>query len=442
VSFQAIENATLSEYIKLSPRQLRLDRDRGARDAKRGAPALDASTHAFMEEVCAQAAHALNNFGVEERRYTDRLAKKLDDLESERSGKYEVRRNDLVSQKHSALGDLDRTIGPSSHALTKAEADGDSANRQFRDLESRLNRPLRVSLRYGYWIILLLALLIEAPINRLAFELFFQETALVSWGLAILVGCLLLAFAHFAGLSARRITSSDSWLFVAGRLVFVLGVVSIACALMYFVAKVRQAYIAFVESEQAADARLGEILRGESFSLPAFQDLLNIPLGQDGMLLILINFTIFVVAALASFYRHDPHPDYEKLSERRDRADRRLAKLRRRFEEKSSEASRTFDSSIADLDRQIDNADKEIARLDAEMDAARQSRNLNEVRVVKAVKSRILQYQSGNLESRSDGEPRCFVISDNDLAEKILGVGAHAGAARGVDFVEEPSAAG
>ena len=202
---------------------------------------MDGATHPFMEEVCAQAAHALNNFGVEERRYTDRLAKKRDDLEGERTGKYEVRRADLVAQKHAALGDLDRTVGPSSHALTKAEADADSAGRQFRDLELRLNRPLRVSLKYSYWAILLLALLVEAPINRLAFELFFQETALVSWGLAILVGCLLLAFAHFAGLSARRITGSDLWLLVGGRLTFLAAVVAIACALMYFVAKVRQA---------------------------------------------------------------------------------------------------------------------------------------------------------------------------------------------------------
>ena len=53
---------------------------------------------------------------------------------------------------------------------------------------------------------------------------------------------------------------------------------------MYFVAKVRQAYIAFVESEQEADEGLGESC-GERAFLPGFQDLLDVPLAQDGMLL-------------------------------------------------------------------------------------------------------------------------------------------------------------
>ena len=189
MSLQAIENATLSEYIKLAPRQLRMDRDRGTRDGRRGAPALDGATHPFMEEVCAQAAHALNNFGVEERRYTDRLAKKRDDLEGERTGNYEVRRADLVAQKHAALGDLDRTVGPSSHALTKAEADAG----QRRPAVPRPGVAAEPSVagqpEVPYWAILLLALLVEAPINRLAFELFFQETATGELGTGDPGGC-------------------------------------------------------------------------------------------------------------------------------------------------------------------------------------------------------------------------------------------------------------
>jgi septal ring factor EnvC (AmiA/AmiB activator) len=138
------------------------------------------------------------------------------------------------------------------------------------------------------------------------------------------------------------------------------------------------------------------------------------------MLLILINLTIFVVAALASFYRHDPHPDYEKLSDRRQKADRRLAKFKQRFQSENSRATKEFDGRIADLDRQIDGVEKDITRLEAELEAAQQAADLNELRVTKAVKSRLHQYQSGNLEARSDGEPRCFGFTDEVLFAKIF----------------------
>ena len=64
--------------------------------------------------------------------------------------------------------------------------------------------------------------------------------------------------------------------------------------------------------------------------------------------------------------------------------------------------------------------------MDAEIDAARESRELNEIQGGEGGQVAGAPYQSGNLEARLDGEPRCFVVSDHELAKKVLGFDAAA----------------
>ena len=75
-----------------------------------------------------------------------------------------------------------------------------------------------------YPFVLLVIAIAEIPINRLAFELFFQEAPIVSLFLSFAVGLLLAFFAHQAGLWLRQATSYKT---LGGKLGHLAGVVLI-----------------------------------------------------------------------------------------------------------------------------------------------------------------------------------------------------------------------
>ena len=421
MSVQSIENATLGHYIGQNTRQLRLDRQRGRADGKRDFPALDDDHHSFLEEVCANARAALQEFDTRIGRHVADLQQKLEERDAELNEGYVGEREDLISRKQEALTDLDQTLGPSSFRMKRAQQDAEEAARAHRKLQSELNRPLRVQLRHLYWPLMLVAFLFEAPLNRLAFELYFQETALISWAIAAFVGAIFLVLAHFVGQGAKRFPNLQTWLGRVFSGTLIAGAIALAFVLMYFVAKVRQAFLLFIEGERAFEGNLGALLRGESISLPGFQELLQVPLSQDGYLFILINFAIFVVAVVLSYVRYDPHPDYEHLERQHQRADKKLSQLKERFESENSKINKYFNAQIEHKDRNIDNMERDVQKLNAEILAAQEARVSNTVRVAKSAHARVTNYQSGNVEARSDGKmPHVFKnVDENVIIERV-----------------------
>ena len=90
------------------------------------------------------------------------------------------------------------------------------------------------------------------------------------------------------------------------------------------------------------------ILRGNAAE--AVSQVASTKLGLAGYTLMVLNITLFVVGAAASFLRHDPHPDYEAAwhTERRGRA--RLTRTRVRFESRLDAAQKDHDTRVRALD--------------------------------------------------------------------------------------------
>ena len=252
-----------------------------------------------------------------------------------------------------------------------------------------------------YWAVLLLLSVAEVPINRLAFELFFQEQPLFSLILAGAMGIALMFLAHLAGLLIRREPQPPRWRQVrhVGGLAIVLLVTG---TLVYALATMRQRYIQLLQNEGGSlQQQVESILHGNAAS--AVKEVASTQLGTAGYTLMALNVTLFVVGAAASFLRHDPHPDYEAVwrRERRDRA--RLTRTRARFEARLDAAQKQYDTRIHALDALLRETEAKHAQLAAQATAIEPFFTEMVTRIANGVRSRSLAFVEGALAALPEG---------------------------------------
>ena len=147
------------------------------------------------------------------------------------------------------------------------------------------------------WGVLLLLAVAQVAINRLAFELFFQEQPLFSLILAGAVGIALMFMAHLTGLLVRREAQAPRWR--QGRQIAGLVLVLLVTGmLVYALATMRQLYIQLLQNEGGSlQQQVEAILQGNAAS--AVKEVASTQLGVAGYTLMALNVTLFVVGAAA-----------------------------------------------------------------------------------------------------------------------------------------------
>lgn len=228
--------------------------------------------------------------------------------------------------------------------LQNAQRDCEDAEFEFENLRARLDRlPLFWERPWSslYLPFLLLLAIAEVPVNRLSFQLFFNDGPLMSLVVAGLVGAVLIALAHMAGVGARRFRhvcaeAHGGWSASArlGGLFAVLG------GLCYGVAVFRQGYLTFVTTPDPTFAALiADNQYGEAAVIA-----LRAGLGIDGAIFLIINVAIVCVGMYFAFSRHDPHPNFEQLDLDRTAAKNAYAKIERRQGEDIAAEERRYES--------------------------------------------------------------------------------------------------
>lgn len=262
--------------------------------------------------------------------------------------------------------------------------------------------------------------LAEVPVNRLAFEFFFLETPAISLFIALVIGLVIMFCAHFSGLWLRQI---DHFSGKSSKILRYIGItitLLVVGTVIYFIAALRQSYVNLLEREQAND--FGALLRGDTSALGTLADeALSVDLGTAGLMLLAINVLIFLVGTVAAFMRHDPHPDYEKVTKERARIQKRMHKIEEKFQRKAAELSSEYDRRINYLDRQLDQTEEEIerARNRLQMIEARRPEILGMVSEV--ITLRLLAYQKGNRSARNGEDiPPCFVKPNPEAISREL----------------------
>ena len=398
---QQIANAHLAGYLRYSSGDRRADEAVGRRHGAAGEPKAADRVCLYYGSLLGQAKTALGSYERERMELVSDQEKQADELSRDADENYQKRKAAVLEERSSALGELDKTVGPRSTKLQSAAEQHSRVRSRAAQIEADLGRPLRSSLVPVYPFVLAIIAIAEIPINRLAFELFFQEAPVVSLFLSFAVGLLLAFFAHQAGLWLRQATSHKTLGAKLGHLGGVALIMAVAVPLIYFIAAMRQHYLALLDAEAAND--FGSLLReGLQGGLSTAREVLSVELGSPGWTLLILNLALLTVGAIISFVRHDPHPDYEAAVTKAVRAEKKLNRMKTQYERQEAGLARQYDERIATLDRQLVRIDNELAIAKRTIAKAEAHRPAMIRAVASTLAERFGAYRLGNRLGRKD----------------------------------------
>jgi hypothetical protein len=321
----------------------------------------------------------------------------------------------IGSRQKKALDLLESEMGESSLTYRRLRGEYEERRDASLELEKKLGRPLQVSLVKGYMLLMIVLALAEVQVNRLAFELFFENPA-ISTLLAAAVGGLLMFFAHIVGKQYRHtkcpVTVKDK----NGMFLGIIGILVVCLVLMYFLGVMREELVRIQNAQfTLEDMSLDDLAKGGSkgsgFSLA---------IGTTGAFLLFLNFVIFLTGVVSAFFRHDSHPYFEKITLEYEKAKKSFDQHQTVFENRQVEILREFsaemvksDSELADREAQISEISRKRSTVDRDVAAAKDSLTVEVSRCLRA-------YRSENLSSRESPPPAYFTESTEVLAQEIV----------------------
>ena len=325
------------------------------------------------------------------------LSRQIDDLNRDLTDHIGQQMNELREEKQRALQALEKAFGPSSASFDRARHRSETTERELRTIRADINgRPLRRSLVWLYVPVMILLALVEIPVNRLAFELFFQEQPAFSLVLAGAIGSVLIFFADRIGTLLRRTEQERAnrgpqvkrWL---GIVIFGI----LAAVVMFLLAKMRQLFVNLLESEQSSNLSALVQRLTEGGAAKTIANVANQDLGTAGWTLLALNVVLFVFGITAAFVRHDPHPDYEQVWRANERAQRTLTRLKARYERELHAKTAHFDARMATLDQLMRETQIKIDDLVRRCDSIGPFFEQTRRRIANSVRNRSLAFQEG-----------------------------------------------
>ncbi|HEX3350826.1 MAG TPA: hypothetical protein VHS58_22265 [Acetobacteraceae bacterium] len=337
-------------WLEYREAEVRADRATGRKAMSTNIALLERRHADFEAGLIGRAKAAVLALRAEVGVHASDLRRQLEDLARERDEHIGQKLIETRENRQVALQHLERTAGPLSARYAAAAKAVEDAERGLRAIRADVSgRPLRTAFVPFYLAALVALALIEVPVNRLAFELFFQEQPIFSLLLALAAGAVLIFFAHIVGTLIRRVEQPSPRAQQARRIGAIALFLILAGGLIYVLASMRQLYVHLLESEQGSLQQQVEALTNRG-AASAISNVASTNLGTAGVTLLVINVVLFAVGAALSFMRHDPHPDYEAAHRAELRARRRLTRLRARYERVVGVRRQGFDQQQRALD--------------------------------------------------------------------------------------------
>ena len=410
-----IDATILANWLSYSSQSENADEQAGITDGRQERPHHNADDHPFRTRVIA-AAQA--DFGAYQNQVENVRAKHLEEVAKfeQRIGTFASQVNSTQEERNQHMAKLERELGPSSSTMTNLRTKEAEAKSRALMIENELGRPLRIHFRYLYLPIMALLALMEIPINRFAFELYFSETPAISFLIALGIGVILILLAHFGGMWVKRCAGQATWRGRAGHITGVVLVMVLILPTVSFIAVLRQHYIQFVQSQQITFA---ELLQQNALSDVAHQAI-NTELGPEGWMLLFINLLVVGIGFLASVIRHDAHPDFENATRRQERLERTIASLEIRHSVKLAKVEARHDRKLGTiLKREADEKDSLKAATAAGDTCVARSLQMRHRVAVQALR-RLAAYEDGNQRVRTTPAPAVFHSTKVAEIEKQL----------------------
>jgi len=409
-----IEKTTLSEFRFYRPADRRVDDRAGARDGKSDRPATNDDRHPFRERIITAATASLGKHHHRVENYENELAKREGDLQQELDERYAEKRDQLHAEYSDRIAQIEQIIGPHSGRHSMLRDGYQRALDRERQIEADVGRPLRIHLRYWYALIMAFVALVEIPINRFAFELYFAETPALSLLIALGIGFTLMLLAHFAGTWLKRSFGAKT---LGQKITYGVGVALAALLVfptIYLIALLRQHYVQFVEAQNMTF----EELLGQRGVEGVAREVITTDLGTSGFMLLMINVLVIGIAVIVAVARHDSHPDYENAVHIRKRSEKRYRRLQERNDKAIAKATATRDSLLGALDKQRERLEGELDQVRADQKACAAHRDQMLQQVVLHLCQRLQAYEQGNELVRENAPPECFGHHDERTVKK------------------------
>ena len=117
--------------------------------------------------------------------------------------------SNLSDSQRKELDLLDQQLGLGSSTYKHLQDDYLNSQDELQKIEQQLNRPLDINNKEFYLPLMIVLAIAEVPVNRLAFELFFESMPLVSLLISAAVGSLFIYFEHIIGMLLKRLSCEE-----------------------------------------------------------------------------------------------------------------------------------------------------------------------------------------------------------------------------------------
>ena len=406
----------INKYIELPQHEISKAQKDGEFDGKKNIPkANENEVSGAILKILTDARSAWDKYLSEKKNYLSDIKKKLSDTE------YDIDTNISAEiQKESSKLDAEQALyinqeGNQSSKHEKLEEDLQNAKIDYDRLRSELNRPVLTKFEKFYLPFLLILSLAEIPVNRKAFALFFTGEGYVLLLLAIAVGAMLIFFSHIIGHLVREAGSNDSPPNLRTKQYMGISSISIVViVLVYILALMRQK---LADVEKAGGTFEDLVANG---GVQNFQEALFTPLGTDGAILLVLNMTIIAAGIIASFFRHDPHPYYEKVTQTYNKLRDQSFQMKQKVEDELNNIQEKYNKKLESTRNREQNLNKDRDNLLKEVEAIQENDKEDFKNVINSVDRLILSYETANASIREDKAPVFFKKNNSSKIREFL----------------------
>ncbi len=329
---------------------------------------------------------------------------------------------DLSVEQQAEEENIENELGSSSAKFNYLETKLSEVSDDLSHIKSLLKRPLEIKYVQVYIPLLIALSITEIPVNQSAFQLFFGSQPGISYILAFAIGIMFVFFAHVCGDYVKRAQCPELNPPVVRIYSFVGAITLVTGVLVYALAIMRQELV-----RNSAEIDFGDLLDTDVPStvnniVSSMGDLSPDRLESEGFTLLLFNVLVLLCGGIASFLRHDSHPNYEKLQNLRDKSEKEFFKHKELYQKTLSDLSKIYTDKVKSLRSKQRAEEKDNNIKLRELDNLTKVKNEDKKAFINAISNIINSYHEGNLEKRNDEKPVYFDYNLKDLIEKELGI--------------------
>jgi len=413
-----ISQMTVSQYFNQNPRQLKPHEKAGMDDGEKNKPSQDSENWSgYEKQLIATAKNSWAKYQQFKSQQIKQIEGKIKKEEEKKDVQYVQNIDILTNEQQQELVAFTNNEGPQSPKQNQLDRDHENTIEVKKKLLILLNRPLQTKITSVYLPFMIILACLESPLNALAFEFIFRDTLIFSYGIALAIGSILIYFAHVGGEKLKETTCKELDQSRSSRYILVIILSLFSLITIWFLAQMRQEYLDQISG--GGQASIGDILAQAEGVIGAIKDkVLRWDLGLDGYLLLIGNLAIYLVGLLASYMRHDSHPDYEKAHNDEEKTKHLSDNQEKYYIKQYNEINQKYNDKINFKTRELNSVEEEINKLKDNEVRIRESEESDLNVVITGLKSELVAYQKGNESSRVDPAPKYFAtlqVSRNDI---------------------------